>query len=431
MSDSPIRLSLSATGLQRLETVDHEKDFAFIVGTERYSCPSFVAEFISPRIASLRSQDVTIDEFSIETEDPGHHFGNLLSIGFGREVSFPETELAFLWSVGAELWNSELFAKTLKDKEQEITEEELKARLKFLSGVDGRRACDIPALASHFYKFSVSDFDTTSASVLESILSDPGLVVRDEDSLFELVYRRASEDSAYFGLLALVRFEFLTEDCMMRAFDFISDSFDSFTLGIWSSLRTRLSLSAKSAPAIDRFKPLPPIDSKIISDIPAIFSISADETLRLLYRGSRDGFGAGDFHARCDGHPNTITLISSTNDCIFGGYTPVPWSSRNQWVADPSLKTFIFTIKNPHNLPARIFKLNKAEYAMYASATHGPVIGGTNVLSVCDGCAVSNRNCACLLSFTNETGIPNDEVLTGAKYFTVAEIEVFDVIGRN
>jgi hypothetical protein len=57
------RVSLSSKALQRVESVTHEKDFAFIVGDERYCCPSFVAEFLSPRVTSLRAEDITMDEF--------------------------------------------------------------------------------------------------------------------------------------------------------------------------------------------------------------------------------------------------------------------------------------------------------------------------------------------------------------------------------
>jgi hypothetical protein len=114
MSDSPLRRSLSATGLQRLEAVDHEKDFFFIVGDERYDCPSFVAEFLSPRITTLRSQDITIQEFSLNTADPNHYFGALLSLGFGREISLSENQLSFVRSVSGELHNYELFEMTLK-----------------------------------------------------------------------------------------------------------------------------------------------------------------------------------------------------------------------------------------------------------------------------------------------------------------------------
>jgi hypothetical protein len=349
MSDSAVRLSLTAKGLQRIENVKHEKDFAFIVGTERYYCPSFVAEFLSPRVSFLRSQDITIDEFSINIEDPDHYFESILSIGFGREVCFRESALSFVRSVCGALRNSELFEMTLNQEVGQITEDTLKARIEFLSGVDGDCGFDVSIIASHLYGLSVSDFDQLSLSVLEGILRDPSLVVEDEDSVFEIVHRRASADFSYFGLLEFVRFEFLSTDCMKRAFEFISSSFDYLTFGIWSSLQTRLTLTVTPPSLSSRFKPLPSIDSKIISTIPDIFSVFGDQKLHLLYRGSRDGFGSSVFHRLCDGHSNTVTLIASTNDCIFGGYTPLTWSSRNAYVSDPSLRSFVFTIKNPHN----------------------------------------------------------------------------------
>jgi hypothetical protein len=212
MSDSPIHLSLSVKGLRRVETVNHARDFAFIVGNERYFCPSFVAEFLSPRITSFRSQDITIDEFSIETADPDHQFGAFLLVGFGDDFSMSGNELSFVRSVCAELWNSELFKQTFKHEEGEITQEELKARIALLSGVDGSCSCDIPVIASHFHQFSVSDFDHLSRSVVESILSHGSLVVRDEDSVFELVRGLLSADLSYFGLLEFVRFEFLSSE---------------------------------------------------------------------------------------------------------------------------------------------------------------------------------------------------------------------------
>jgi hypothetical protein len=49
-----------------------------------------------------------------------------------------------------------------------------------------------------------------------------------------------------------------------------------------------------------------------------------------------------------------------TNGNIFGGFTPVKWDSYTGHKADPSLKSFLFTLKNPHNFPARRFAL-KAE----------------------------------------------------------------------
>jgi hypothetical protein len=55
-------------------------------------------------------------------------------------------------------------------------------------------------------------------------------------------------------------------------------------------------------------------------------------------------------------------VFLNTDGNIFGGFTPVTCESasdrRNK--ADPSLKSFIFTLNNPHNVQARRFAL-KAE----------------------------------------------------------------------
>jgi hypothetical protein len=53
-------------------------------------------------------------------------------------------------------------------------------------------------------------------------------------------------------------------------------------------------------------------------------------------------------------------VILDTDGNIFGGFTPVEWESRYGEKADPSLMSFLFTLKNPHNVPARRFAL-KAE----------------------------------------------------------------------
>jgi hypothetical protein len=174
---------------------------------------------------------------------------------------------------------------------------------------------------------------------------------------------------------------------------------------------------------------LPPIESTIISPTPAIFHVFNDKRLALLYRGSRDGFQTSAFHNRCNNHPNTISLILSKNGCIFGGYTPLTWSSRNAWVPDPSQKSFIFTLKNPHNVAARIFKQKQADNAIYDYGSYGPTFGNGHDLYVCDQCQNSASSYSNLGSiYVNDTGIDAQQVLTGSYNFTVEEIEVFEVV---
>jgi hypothetical protein len=84
----------------------------------------------------------------------------------------------------------------------------------------------------------------------------------------------------------------------------------------------------------------------------------------LLWRSSRDGFTAEEFHHRRDGRANTQTLIVDTDGNIFGGFTPVKWESRtsgwngmNCWKGDDSLRSLLFTLRNWHGVPPRRFAL--------------------------------------------------------------------------
>jgi hypothetical protein len=124
-------------------------------------------------------------------------------------------------------------------------------------------------------------------------------------------------------------------------------------------------------------------DSLVFDDFPAIFEDFKGQKFTLLWRGTRDGFGADDFHSRCDGHPNTLTVILDTDGNIFGGFTPLKWESRmpkslidwnNCYKADPSLKSFLFTLKNPQKSPARRFalKTEKKLTAMCCVSDFGP-----------------------------------------------------------
>jgi hypothetical protein len=372
-----------------------------------------------------------MDDFSIATADPGHFFGTLLSIGFGREVSLSQAAVSFVRSVCGELWNMEVFEKTLKHEEGEITGAELRARLEFLSRADGSWDSEIGIIASHFYELSVSDFEKVSPAVVELILTNPALVVGNEDSVFEVVHGLVSENPGNFGLLESVWFEYLSAGCMTRAFEFISSRFESLTFGIWSNLRTRLALSVTPSSQAGQRRFIP-IDSRIISELPDIFSVFGNRRLRPLYRGSRDGFRAGDFHGRCDGRPNTVTLIRSANDCVFGGYTPLMWNSRNDYAPDPSLKSFVFTIKNPHNVPARRFAQKSGDYAIRNYHGYGPGFGRACDFLVYDECQSSANNYSQLgTTYVNDTGIPGDQVLTGSHNFTVKEIEVFEVMSEG
>lgn len=55
---------------------------------------------------------------------------------------------------------------------------------------------------------------------------------------------------------------------------------------------------------------------------------------KLLYRSTRDGFKASQFHALVDGKGPTISIVKSTKNFVAGGYTSVSWDSKNGYYSD-------------------------------------------------------------------------------------------------
>ena len=70
--------------------------------------------------------------------------------------------------------------------------------------------------------------------------------------------------------------------------------------------------------SIDQFK------SQILSgkqslELLKVCEFSLKDKWTLLYRGTRDGFGADDFHSKCDGRINTLTILKAhESSYIFG-----------------------------------------------------------------------------------------------------------------
>jgi hypothetical protein len=130
-------------------------------------------------------------------------------------------------------------------------------------------------------------------------------------------------------------------------------------------------------------------------------------------------------------------VILDTKGNIFGGFTPVEWESRvskrdgsNCKKADESLKSFLFTLKNPHNIPARKFplKAEKKSGAIDCDSKWGPCFGHPYDIAVNDDCNTNDDSFIHLgKCYTNDTGLDEEIVFTGSGDFQVKEIEVFEI----
>jgi hypothetical protein len=126
----------------------------------------------------------------------------------------------------------------------------------------------------------------------------------------------------------------------------------------------------------DRFK------SKILTgqqpfELMKLCEFRPEDKFNLLYRASRDGFDSNDFHSKCDGHPNTLSIFkASGSSFIFGGFTSEAWESSlpGIWKSDP--EAFLFSLTNKDKKPCKLkIKADKYQFAINCGSGYGPIFG--------------------------------------------------------
>ena len=100
----------------------------------------------------------------------------------------------------------------------------------------------------------------------------------------------------------------------------------------------------------------------------------------LLYRGTRDGFTSDAFHAKCDGIENTVTIIKSNLDHVFGGFTSAKWNLNSLFISDS--KAFLFSLRRKGLPSGEKFKVKNPEHAIRGAqyenqgkSYYGPTFG--------------------------------------------------------
>jgi hypothetical protein len=166
---------------------------------------------------------------------------------------------------------------------------------------------------------------------------------------------------------------------------------------------------------------------------------AAKSSWKLLYRGSRDGFAASDFHNRCDNQGATITVVKSASGFVFGGVTGVAWTSKGGNVNTTDV--FLYGIRTHRSLSAPVIFLptQNTENAMYDDEVSGPHFGtGLDLNFSPNGRAENTFGTANLGHVYTGNGIFNVSRSTGATYeastfmtkllqFQVADVEVFTI----
>ena len=156
-----------------------------------------------------------------------------------------------------------------------------------------------------------------------------------------------------------------------------------------------------------------------------------NDKFTLLYRGTRDGFGSRDFHSKCDGHKNTLTVCKAKQSkFIFGGYTTADWKISNDfWKTDPN--AFMFSLTNKDNKPVKMkINPNHTDMAIYCDDGYGPPFGDGRDIKIAENANATMKSYSKLGSIyqhpqyafdSNEA----DTFLAGSHKFQLDEIEVY------
>ncbi|CAB4022807.1 Basement membrane-specific heparan sulfate proteoglycan core, partial [Paramuricea clavata] len=111
--------------------------------------------------------------------------------------------------------------------------------------------------------------------------------------------------------------------------------------------------------------------------------IGGNNTWKLCWRATRDGWAAKTFHSNCDYKKRTVTLVK-VGQYVFGGYATASWEGFRRWKKAGG--SFIFSLRNKENLPPFTAPLKDENtwHAIYADHRYGPIFGYGHDLYIAD-----------------------------------------------
>ena len=152
--------------------------------------------------------------------------------------------------------------------------------------------------------------------------------------------------------------------------------------------------------------------------------------MELIFRGSRDGMTADNFHNKCDNNGKTITLIKNDKGNIFGGYASIPWTNHSgSYFSAPD--SFIFTLTNMYKIEPTKFPNKNDGKEVCHNRDYGPLFGDNCDIYISRDFLNGDTHTTFPSSYQDVLG-KGKSIFTGDKNnnnqkFKIKEIEVFKI----
>lgn len=141
-----------------------------------------------------------------------------------------------------------------------------------------------------------------------------------------------------------------------------------------------------------------------------------DVQFKLIYASNIDEGTSDSFHKHCDNQSETLVVIKTDTNIVFGGYTSKSWDMSEQYKLDE--KAFLFS--NAYHI---IYPISNKEKAIYCSKDYGPVFGSTDIIT--SVVFNSNQNSVCFSHYSDGTG---NELNGNKGQFIIKNMEVYKKI---
>lgn len=174
------------------------------------------------------------------------------------------------------------------------------------------------------------------------------------------------------------------------------------------------------------------MNSNLQSQLENLCEFPGDTKWELKYRATRDGFKSDNFHLKCNGISNTLTVIKTLCGNVFGAFTTRPWNSNNRTYTNQN--AFIYSLVNNDRKPFKAMATNEGKNAIGCYAVSGPSFGsdGTHIKDIYVA-SDSNINLNSYSDFGYTYKHPDypvisakaKTILAGSTYFQTVEVEVF------
>ena len=139
----------------------------------------------------------------------------------------------------------------------------------------------------------------------------------------------------------------------------------------------------------------------------------------LLFRASKEGYRASNFHSKCDGKSNTVTLVETMTGRRFGGFTDIQWEQSSGSHKSGS-NGFLFSLDNNE-----IYYNKNNQYNIYCNSSYGPCFGAASDLCISDSCNSNNCSDGSGSNYYETNG--KQYALAGSHNFLVRDYEVFQL----